>query len=146
MRFILPILFSFSCLMVLAQRPKDRDTSDLITQRNRFEMEVGKFDLDFTVINGEEDGLGVIVTTRIKNNGKFNWKFLKLDTGLVEEYRRFIPVKPGSRFIGYEYSDVVNGEGQYVARPIQQASRRFIFLGVFITLSKNQLINQLPNL
>ncbi len=47
---------------------------------------------------------------------------------------------------GYEYSSQPNGEGQYVARPIQQAQRRFIFLGVFITLSKNKLMNQLPNL
>ncbi len=47
---------------------------------------------------------------------------------------------------GYEYSDQQNAQGQYVGRAVKQAAPRFIFLGVFITLSKSKLVNQLPNL
>ncbi|HRE66256.1 MAG TPA: TonB-dependent receptor [Cyclobacteriaceae bacterium] len=47
---------------------------------------------------------------------------------------------------GYEYSTLTNVEGVYVGRAIRQAAPRFLFLGVFITLSKNKSINQLPNL
>ncbi|MEQ9467194.1 MAG: TonB-dependent receptor [Ekhidna sp.] len=47
---------------------------------------------------------------------------------------------------GYEYANHPNGDGIYASRPITPAAKRFIFLGVFITLSKNKGINQLPNL
>lgn len=47
---------------------------------------------------------------------------------------------------GYEFSTTPNESGLYSSRSIRQAARRFLFLGVFITLSKNKSINQLPNL
>lgn len=47
---------------------------------------------------------------------------------------------------GYEFSTTPNEIGLYSSRSIRQAARRFLFLGVFITLSKNKSINQLPNL
>ncbi|MBX2945672.1 MAG: TonB-dependent receptor [Cyclobacteriaceae bacterium] len=47
---------------------------------------------------------------------------------------------------GYEYSHTPNSEGIFNNRPIRQAAPRFVFLGVFITLSKNKTINQLPSL
>ncbi len=47
---------------------------------------------------------------------------------------------------GYQYSREPNDEGVFVNRPIRQAAPRFVFLGVFITLSKNKSINQLPSL
>jgi hypothetical protein len=47
---------------------------------------------------------------------------------------------------GYQYSVVPDAEGVYASRPIRQAAPRFLFLGVFITISKNKSINQLPNL
>ncbi len=47
---------------------------------------------------------------------------------------------------GYEFSDTPNASGEYVSKPIKQPAKRFIFLGVFITLSKNKSMNQLPNL
>lgn len=47
---------------------------------------------------------------------------------------------------GYEYSKQTDASGMYVSRAIRQPAPRFIFLGVFITLSKNKSINQLPNL
>lgn len=47
---------------------------------------------------------------------------------------------------GYEYSRTPDTNGMYGERAVRQAAKRFIFLGVFITISKNKSINQLPNL
>lgn len=47
---------------------------------------------------------------------------------------------------GYEYSQTPDGNGVYAGRAIRQAAPRFMFLGVFITISKNKSVNQLPNL
>lgn len=47
---------------------------------------------------------------------------------------------------GYEYSTTQNNEGFYNSRAIRQPAPRFVFLGVFITLSKDKSINQLPSL
>jgi CarboxypepD_reg-like domain len=47
---------------------------------------------------------------------------------------------------GYQFSSTTNGQGQYESRAVRQAANRFLFVGVFITLSKNKSVNQLPNL
>jgi CarboxypepD_reg-like domain/TonB-dependent Receptor Plug Domain len=47
---------------------------------------------------------------------------------------------------GYEYATAPNPDGQYSSRAIRQPATRFAFLGIFITLSKNKSVNQLPNL
>lgn len=47
---------------------------------------------------------------------------------------------------GYEFASEPDANGVYASRAITPPARRFIFLGVFITLSKNKGINQLPNL
>ncbi|WP_425392072.1 carboxypeptidase-like regulatory domain-containing protein [Ekhidna sp.] len=47
---------------------------------------------------------------------------------------------------GYEFADTPDSNGVYASRAITPPAKRFIFLGVFITLSKNKGINQLPNL
>ena len=47
---------------------------------------------------------------------------------------------------GYEYSTTTDGTGAYRRRAIRQAAPRFLFLGIFITLSKDKSVNQLPSL
>lgn len=47
---------------------------------------------------------------------------------------------------GYEYSTTQNSEGFYNSRAIRQPAPRFVFLGIFLTLSKDKSINQLPSL
>lgn len=47
---------------------------------------------------------------------------------------------------GYEFSETPDSNGTYVSRAIRQPAPRFLFLGVFFTISKNKSINQLPNL
>ncbi|MEM0941122.1 MAG: carboxypeptidase-like regulatory domain-containing protein [Bacteroidota bacterium] len=51
-----------------------------------------------------------------------------------------------NNIFGYEYADEPGSDGIYASRPITPAAKRFIFLGIFITLSKNKGISQLPNL
>lgn len=47
---------------------------------------------------------------------------------------------------GYEYANTPDDKGVYQGRAIGQSAPRFIFLGIFITLSKNSNVNQLRNL
>jgi hypothetical protein len=47
---------------------------------------------------------------------------------------------------GYTYSATPDAGGVYASRAVRQPAPHFIFLGVFITLSKNKGVNQLPNL
>ena len=47
---------------------------------------------------------------------------------------------------GYEFSSTPDADGVYASRAIRQPAPRFLFLGIFITLSKNKTINQLPTL
>ncbi|MEJ2004485.1 MAG: TonB-dependent receptor [Cyclobacteriaceae bacterium] len=47
---------------------------------------------------------------------------------------------------GYEYAEAPDQNGIYVSQAIVPPADRFLFLGVFITLSKDKGINQLPNL
>jgi len=47
---------------------------------------------------------------------------------------------------GYQYAAQPNDSGFYNRQPVRQAAKRFIFLGLFITLSKDGKENQLDNL
>ena len=47
---------------------------------------------------------------------------------------------------GYEYRHAPGTDTGYEAQPVELPLRRFGFAGVFITLSKNKGLNQLPNL
>lgn len=47
---------------------------------------------------------------------------------------------------GYEFSSSLNDQGFYNSRPIRQPAPRFLFVGIFITFSKEKSVNQLPSL
>lgn len=47
---------------------------------------------------------------------------------------------------GYEYASTADANGVYAERAIKQPARHFLLVGVFITISKNKSVNQLPNL
>ena len=47
---------------------------------------------------------------------------------------------------GYSYAATPGADGIYASQPIRQPANRFVFLAVFITISKNKSVNQLPNL
>ncbi|MBL0743873.1 TonB-dependent receptor [Chryseolinea lacunae] len=47
---------------------------------------------------------------------------------------------------GYEYATTPDASGVYGSRAIRQPAPRFLFVGIFITLSKDKSTNQLPTL
>jgi hypothetical protein len=47
---------------------------------------------------------------------------------------------------GYQYNPAPDENGIYRSIPVRQAARRFLFLGFFITLSKDNKTNQIRNL
>ena len=47
---------------------------------------------------------------------------------------------------GYQYSSKANSSGQFASAPIGQGAKRFFFIGMFLTLSKDKSANQLNNL
>ncbi|MEP5610981.1 MAG: TonB-dependent receptor [Cyclobacteriaceae bacterium] len=51
-----------------------------------------------------------------------------------------------NNIFGYEYANQPDANGIYARRAIEPPAKRFLFLGVFITLAKNKSISQLPNL
>lgn len=72
----------------------------------------------------------------------FNWSYLPKPYLIV--YFSCTNVLGRDNIFGYEYSSVLNEQGQYAGRPVRQAAPRFLFLGIFITLSKDKSVNQLP--
>lgn len=54
---------------------------------------------------------------------------------------------PGrNNIFSYEYATAPDANGVYAGRAVRQPAPRFMFIGVFITISKNKSVNQLPNL
>lgn len=54
---------------------------------------------------------------------------------------------PGwDNIFGYQFADAPDANGLYASREIGQPAKRFLFLGVFITLSGDKSANQLENL
>lgn len=51
-----------------------------------------------------------------------------------------------NNIFGYEYANQPDAAGIYASRAIRPPAKRFLFIGVFITLAKNKSISQLPNL
>ena len=74
----------------------------------------------------------------------FNWSYLPTTSIII--YLSCTNLFGRDNVFGYEYSTMPNSEGMYNARPIRQAAPRFLFAGIFITLSKDKAVNQLPNL
>ena len=74
----------------------------------------------------------------------FNWSYLLNSQVILHAMvNNALGIK---NIFGYEFTDQPDAHGVYASRPIRPAAPRFIFVGVFITLSKNKGINQLPNL
>jgi len=50
------------------------------------------------------------------------------------------------QLFGYEFASQADDAGHFASRAIRPPAKRFLFLGVFITLSKEKVLNQLPTL
>jgi len=51
-----------------------------------------------------------------------------------------------SNVFGYKYADQPDEAGTFAGMPVGQGAKRFAFIGLFITLSKDKSANQLNNL
>jgi len=126
------LLITILPVLLPAQKKKDRDTSNLIIQPKRIEFEANR-NTDFTVINGESDGLGLIVETFTKVEKKFEWSLIKLNTDLEEEWRAPFLVGAASRLLGYEYHNgkyyVMVSASQYRTEEMLVFEMRKVTLG-----------------
>jgi outer membrane cobalamin receptor len=86
------------------------------------------------------------------NNGRtpsyqdlsFNWSYLPKPYLII--YFSCTNILGRDNVFGYEYSDEKNSDGLYNERAVRQPASRFLFVGIFITLSKDKSVNQLPSL
>lgn len=91
------------------------------------------------------------------NGGEFNSKMTKSYNDLSLNYSYLL--KPNmiihvsasnilgfNNIFGYQYNSEPNEEGIYESIPIQPQAKRFLFIGFFITISKDKNANQLNNL
>lgn len=74
----------------------------------------------------------------------FNWSYLPTTSVIV--YFSCTNLLGRDNLFDYEFSAVPGDDGTFNGRAIRQAAPRFLFLGIFITLSKDKSVNQLPNL
>jgi hypothetical protein len=90
--------------------------------------------------------------TGLFNSGKtpayfdlsFNYSYL-IKTNLILHFSA-TNVFGLDHIYGYQYSLVPDSDGHYEGMPVRQPARRFIFLGLFWTISKDREANQLRNL
>jgi hypothetical protein len=73
-----------------------------------------------------------------------NWSYLPKPHLII--YLSCTNIPGYENIFGYEYSNTPDPNGVYNGRAIRQPAPRFLFVGVFITLSKNKSFNQLPTL
>jgi outer membrane cobalamin receptor len=74
----------------------------------------------------------------------FNWSYLPT-TSLIIHFSCSNLLGRDNIF-GYEYSRTPLEDGTFASRAVRQPAPRFLFLGIFITLSKDKSVNQLPSL
>jgi hypothetical protein len=74
----------------------------------------------------------------------FNWSYLPKPYIIV--YLSCTNLLGHNNVFGYQYSTQLNEDDMYNSRAIRQPAKRFLFIGIFITISKNKSVNQLPTL
>lgn len=74
----------------------------------------------------------------------FNWSYLPKPWLIV--YLSCTNLTGRDNIFGYAFGEIKNENGLYNSRAIRQPAPRFVFIGVFITLSKEKSVNQLPTL
>lgn len=82
--------------------------------------------------------------TKAFHSLNFSWSYLPKPNLIV--HFEITNVLGRENVFGYQYSSTANENGQFNQMAIPQAAKRFIFLGVFYTLSNDKKANQLNNL
>lgn len=78
------------------------------------------------------------------NNLSVSWSYLPMPNLII--HFECSNVLGYENEFGYQYATRPNAQGQYESLPIQQVADRFLFLGIFWTISKDKNANQLNNL
>ena len=73
-----------------------------------------------------------------------NWSYLPRPHLIV--YLSCTNLLGRDNIFGYEYSTIRNSENSFNGRAIRQPAPRFLFIGIFLTITKDKAINQLPTL
>lgn len=93
--------------------------------------------------NPNKDGF-MNASTKSFNDLSFNAAFLYKSNIIL--YLSATNLLGFENTFGYEYSEQPDTQGVYAQRAIGQPAPRFLFVGLFITLTKNKDLNQLENL
>ncbi len=91
-------LFLIICALGLAGY-----ASGQIAQPGRYEIELKSFDSPYEVLGGEENGLLLYKQLDQYQQGYRKWQFIKLDTGLNEQWKREYFIDNTLIYKGYEY-------------------------------------------
>ncbi len=82
--------------------------------------------------------------TKNYNNLSVSWSYLPRPNLII--HLECSNVLGAQNVFGYQYANAANEMGNFESMPIAQLADRFIFLGIFFTLSKDKNANQLNNL
>lgn len=82
--------------------------------------------------------------TKAFSNLSLSWSYLPRQNLII--HFACTNVLGRDNIFGYQYSDSPDGNGNFASLPVAQGAKRFFFIGVFITLSKDKSANQLNNL
>lgn len=105
-RIFFTLMLVVSIVVSFAQRKKaDKDTSTFIHQPNRVEFDINDADVDFRLINGEDQGLLLAIETNTRTKNGFNWIFHCMDTVLNVVWTRIVELPYEAYLRGYEYHD-----------------------------------------
>ncbi|MFY0650665.1 MAG: TonB-dependent receptor [Cyclobacteriaceae bacterium] len=83
---------------------------------------------------------------RTKHYANLSFNFAYLPRQNIVIYASATNLLGRDNVFGYEFENDPGMDGVYDSRAIGQAAKRFLFLGVFITLTKDKTQNQLDNL
>jgi len=76
-----------------------------VHQPSRFEITLKNNDNYFDVLSSEENGVIIFRQTRERSKEGNQWEIIKLDTNLVESWKKFPYFKFEYQFAGYAYAD-----------------------------------------
>ncbi len=93
--------------------------------------------------NPNEDGF---MNSQLPSYQDFSFNMAYLFRPQVIVYASATNLLGRDNIFGYQFAETPNTEGYFESRAIGQPAKRFLFLGVFITLSKDKSKNQLENL
>ena len=77
-------------------------------------------------------------------NLSLSWSYLPRPNLII--HGAITNVTAHTNIFGYNFAQIPNEQGQFESLPLGQGAPRFLFLGIFLTLSKDKNANQLNNL